>query len=89
MGKSPAVADANIATLKAGWNYCDTVELFPHAYRVPKATIAPGKYRKITGQRSHRDGPDDRSPPGGQGAVLRQLSDHAQPARCWKSWLRS
>jgi len=49
MGKTPAVADANIATLKAGWNYCDTVELFPQAYRVPKASIPPGKYRKITG----------------------------------------
>ncbi|MCB9850246.1 MAG: 2-oxoacid:acceptor oxidoreductase subunit alpha [Phycisphaerales bacterium] len=49
MGKMPSVADANIATLKAGWNYCDTVELFPHAYRVPKASIAPGTYRKITG----------------------------------------
>lgn len=49
MGKMPAVADANVATLKAGWNYCDTVELFPQAYRVPKASIPPGKYRKITG----------------------------------------
>ncbi len=49
MGKAPAVADANTAALKAGWNYGDTVELFPHAYRVPKANIAPGTYRKITG----------------------------------------
>ncbi|HRX83534.1 MAG TPA: 2-oxoacid:acceptor oxidoreductase subunit alpha [Phycisphaerae bacterium] len=49
MGKNPAIADANTAALKAGWNYCDTVELFPHAYRVPKASIPPGVYRKITG----------------------------------------
>jgi len=49
MGKMPSVADANVATLKAGWNYCDTVELFPQAYRVPKAEIPPGRYRKITG----------------------------------------
>ncbi|NOX58855.1 MAG: 2-oxoacid:acceptor oxidoreductase subunit alpha [Planctomycetes bacterium] len=49
MGRTPAVADANTATLRAGWNYCDTIELFPHAYRVAKAKIAPGTYRKITG----------------------------------------
>jgi 2-oxoglutarate ferredoxin oxidoreductase subunit alpha len=49
MGKMPTVADANIAALKAGWNYCDTIELFPQAYRVPKAAIPPGMYRKITG----------------------------------------
>jgi 2-oxoglutarate ferredoxin oxidoreductase subunit alpha len=49
MGKTPAVADANTAALRAGWNYCDTIELFPQAYRVAKAKIEPGKYRKITG----------------------------------------
>lgn len=49
MGKTPAVADANMAALRAGWNYCDTIELFPQAYRVAKAKIEPGKYRKITG----------------------------------------
>jgi len=49
LGKQPALADANKAALRAGYNYCDTVELFPHAYRVVKAKIPPGKYRKITG----------------------------------------
>jgi 2-oxoglutarate ferredoxin oxidoreductase subunit alpha len=49
LGKTPAVADANAAALKAGWNYCETVEIFPQAYRVAKAQIAPGRYRKITG----------------------------------------
>jgi len=49
MGKTPALADANKASLSAGYNYCDTVEIFPQAYRVKKAQIAPGKYRKITG----------------------------------------
>lgn len=49
MGKTPALADANKAALKAGYNYCDTVEIFPQAYRVEKARIAPGTYRKITG----------------------------------------
>jgi 2-oxoglutarate ferredoxin oxidoreductase subunit alpha len=49
MGTAPTLADANTAALKAGWNYCDTMEIFPQAYRVAKATIAPGRYRKITG----------------------------------------
>lgn len=48
-GKNPQVADANIATLKAGYNFGETAELFPILYRVPKAHLAPGKYRNITG----------------------------------------
>jgi 2-oxoglutarate ferredoxin oxidoreductase subunit alpha len=48
-GKNPQVAEANIATLKAGYNFGETAELFPIHYRVPKAHLAPGKYRNITG----------------------------------------
>src|SRR5947209_6429693 len=48
-GKNPAVLEANTASLKAGYNYGETVELLPVQYRVPKAKIAPGVYRKITG----------------------------------------
>lgn len=48
-GKNPLVADANITTLKAGYNFGETAELFPIHYRVPKAHLAPGKYRNITG----------------------------------------
>jgi 2-oxoglutarate ferredoxin oxidoreductase subunit alpha len=47
--KNPAVMEANTRSLKAGWNYGDTTETLPIQYRVPKAKIAPGKYRKITG----------------------------------------
>src|SRR5947209_1282687 len=47
--KNPAVMEANTRTLKAGYNYGDTVEALPVHYRVPKAVIKPGKYRKITG----------------------------------------
>ena len=47
--RNPAVRDANIATLKAGYNFGDTAELFPVHYRVPKAHLAPGRYRNITG----------------------------------------
>jgi 2-oxoglutarate ferredoxin oxidoreductase subunit alpha len=47
--KDPAVAEANIAVLKAGFNYADTTEIFATHYRVRKAELKPGKYRKITG----------------------------------------
>jgi 2-oxoglutarate ferredoxin oxidoreductase subunit alpha len=48
-GKNPQVRDANIATMKAGYYFGETAELFPVHYRVPKAHLAPGKYRNITG----------------------------------------
>jgi 2-oxoglutarate/2-oxoacid ferredoxin oxidoreductase subunit alpha len=47
--KSPAVLEANTRTLKAGYNYGETVEALPVHYRVGKAQIKPGRYRKITG----------------------------------------
>jgi 2-oxoglutarate ferredoxin oxidoreductase subunit alpha len=47
--KKPAVAQANILALRAGFNYGETTELFHEHYEVPKAKLAPGKYRKITG----------------------------------------
>lgn len=48
-GKNPAVLEANTRTLKAGYNYGETTETMPVHYRVPKAQIKPGTYRKITG----------------------------------------
>jgi 2-oxoglutarate ferredoxin oxidoreductase subunit alpha len=47
--KNPAVLEANTRTLKAGYNYGETTETMPVHYKVPKAKIAPGRYRKITG----------------------------------------
>ena len=47
--KKPAVAHANIVTLKAGYHFGETTELFSQQYQVPKAKLASGKYRKITG----------------------------------------
>ena len=47
--KSPEVARANETVLKAGYNFADTTEVFTTHYTVRKAQIAPGKYRKITG----------------------------------------
>src|SRR4051794_16470534 len=48
-GKNPAVLEANTRTLKAGYNFGETTEAMPVHYRVPKAQVKPGKYRKITG----------------------------------------
>jgi 2-oxoglutarate ferredoxin oxidoreductase subunit alpha len=47
--RKPAVALANIATLKAGFHFGETTELFAQQYQVPKAKLPAGKYRKITG----------------------------------------
>ncbi|MDX2019858.1 MAG: 2-oxoacid:acceptor oxidoreductase subunit alpha [Deltaproteobacteria bacterium] len=43
------LSEANLAALKAGFNYGETTEMFDHAYEVRKAEIAPGKYRNISG----------------------------------------
>src|SRR4051794_269679 len=48
-GKKPAVEMANTLALKAGYAFGETTELFNEQYQVPKAKLAPGKYRKITG----------------------------------------
>ena len=47
--KNPIVSNANAATLKAGYHFGETAELFPVHYRVPRAHLAPGRYRNITG----------------------------------------
>jgi 2-oxoglutarate/2-oxoacid ferredoxin oxidoreductase subunit alpha len=47
--RKPALAEANIAVLRAGWNFCDITELFHDRYEVPAAQMAPGLYRNITG----------------------------------------
>jgi 2-oxoglutarate/2-oxoacid ferredoxin oxidoreductase subunit alpha len=45
----PDIAKANIAALKAGFNYALTAELFSERYTVSKAALKPGRYRQITG----------------------------------------
>jgi 2-oxoglutarate/2-oxoacid ferredoxin oxidoreductase subunit alpha len=47
--KNPAVMNANTATLKAGYHFGETAELFPIHYRVRKMQLPPGKYRNMTG----------------------------------------
>jgi 2-oxoglutarate ferredoxin oxidoreductase subunit alpha len=48
-GKNQSVLEANTRALKAGYNYGETTEALPVHYRVTKAQIPPGRYRKITG----------------------------------------
>jgi 2-oxoglutarate/2-oxoacid ferredoxin oxidoreductase subunit alpha len=45
----PAIADANIAAFKAGWNYGETTEAFGVHYEVKPAALPAGTYRNITG----------------------------------------
>ncbi len=45
----PEIAESNKAALIAGYNYADTVELFTSHYRVEKAKLPPGLYRKVSG----------------------------------------
>jgi 2-oxoglutarate ferredoxin oxidoreductase subunit alpha len=48
-GGKPAVADANLRALRAGYYFGETAEMFPARYLVGPAKIAPGRYRKVTG----------------------------------------
>lgn len=48
--RKPAIAQANIAALKAGNAFGETAELA--AFEVRPATLAPGRYRRITGNQA-------------------------------------
>ncbi len=47
--KNANIGEANLRALQGGRNFGDNTEAFAKHYRVPKAKLAPGKYRKITG----------------------------------------
>lgn len=47
--KKPAVMQANLAALEAGWTYGENTEIFGVRYEVAKAPMEPGVYRNITG----------------------------------------
>ncbi len=47
--KRPEIVEANIKTLKAGYNYGDTSETFMQRVEIRPAQIAPGRYRNING----------------------------------------
>lgn len=46
---TPDIRDANIAALKAGWNFGETAELFTTRYEVSQARLPAGIYRQISG----------------------------------------
>lgn len=48
-GAKPDLLDANQRSLRAGYHYGDTTELFTSSYKVDKADIESGVYRKISG----------------------------------------
>jgi 2-oxoglutarate ferredoxin oxidoreductase subunit alpha len=45
----PVLAEANKLAMKAGYAYCDATEAFQVSYEVPKARLAPGVYRNLSG----------------------------------------
>ncbi len=47
--EKPEIATANRAALMAGSHFAETMELLPSHYRVRKADLPKGKYRKISG----------------------------------------
>ncbi len=47
--KSPALVQANQLALQAGFSFADTTEIIPNQFRVKKAKLPAGKYRRITG----------------------------------------
>ena len=47
--RTPDVLAANGASLRAGYNYANTAELFPVHYQVAEAKLPKGRYRRVTG----------------------------------------
>ncbi|WP_322747897.1 MULTISPECIES: 2-oxoacid:acceptor oxidoreductase subunit alpha [unclassified Frankia] len=47
--KRPEIAAANIAALRAGYNYGETTEAFAVTYEVAPARMKPGRYRRVSG----------------------------------------
>jgi 2-oxoglutarate ferredoxin oxidoreductase subunit alpha len=49
---TPALAEANVSALLAGYAYADATELFITAYRMRAAELTPGRYRSVTGNQA-------------------------------------
>jgi 2-oxoglutarate ferredoxin oxidoreductase subunit alpha len=47
--KKPEIAAANVAVMKAGYNYCDITQAFQVRYEVEAAHLPAGTYRNIMG----------------------------------------
>ena len=76
-GKNPELAKANEIAVKTGYNFADTTEVFTTHYTVKKAQIAPGKYRKITGNEATAHRLCGRVADCRTTVVLRFVSNHA------------
>lgn len=50
--KNELVAKSNIKALKAGYNYCETAELFSNRFEIAAAEYEPGIYRSINGNQA-------------------------------------
>src|SRR3712207_4163418 len=50
--RKPAIAAANIAAFRAGYNYGETTEAFAVSYEIKPAPMAPGRYRNISGNQA-------------------------------------
>lgn len=50
--KKPAVAEANLLALKAGYNYAANTHIFTTTYQVPAAELPKGTYRTIAGNQA-------------------------------------
>ncbi|MBL4578085.1 MAG: 2-oxoacid:acceptor oxidoreductase subunit alpha [Flavobacteriales bacterium] len=48
----PAIVEANVKTLHAGFFYAETVEALPSTYTIPPAVIEKGSYRHISGNQA-------------------------------------
>ena len=48
-GARPDILAANLAALRAGWNYGETTEDFASSFVVAPAKMPPGTYRNVTG----------------------------------------
>ncbi len=51
-GKKDEILNSNIAALKAGFNYGETIETFRTRFKVEKAKMEPGTYRSIMGNQA-------------------------------------
>jgi 2-oxoglutarate ferredoxin oxidoreductase subunit alpha len=47
--KNPLVVEANKTVLREGYNYAETIELFPSIYTIKPAPLNKGRYRNVTG----------------------------------------
>lgn len=50
--KKPEIASGNVKVLKEGYHFGETAEIFSEKYTVHKASLAPGEYRSITGNKA-------------------------------------